>query len=250
VKKKNLVTLLAIAFMVALVATGMFYGLFVTKLKSNAGGKTLIVAAKPLEAGTVLAADDVKSISWSSDELPAGSYQRPEQVTELNARLIAERDAVVKTVAEIHFVQIELENLVLRVTTLDPLRQNQFLQLAPDGLLWLQKTQPCKLLGDGARALGRAAVPEIGRRRGEDAQPIVSGVIVKPLILDRQDRVDQLGRHLRQRRVDTLLGEDAECQVIAIVEHSGRLVHLADAPEGRLVRQASPEADDVRRGGD
>ena len=80
-KKKNLVTLLAIAFMVALVATGMFYGLFVTKLKSNAGGKTLIVAAKPLEAGTVLAADDVKSISWSSDELPAGSYQRPEQVT-------------------------------------------------------------------------------------------------------------------------------------------------------------------------
>ncbi len=80
-KKKNLVTLLAIAFMVALVATGMFYGLFVTKLKSNGSGKTLVVAAKPLEAGTVLAADDVKSVAWPAEELPQGAFERPDQVT-------------------------------------------------------------------------------------------------------------------------------------------------------------------------
>ena len=80
-KKKNLVTLLAIAFMVALVATGMFYGLFVTKLKSNGPGKTLVVAAKPLEAGAVLTADDVKTVAWSAEELPAGAYEKPEQVT-------------------------------------------------------------------------------------------------------------------------------------------------------------------------
>ncbi|MEO5924398.1 MAG: Flp pilus assembly protein CpaB [Bryobacteraceae bacterium] len=79
-KKKNLVTLLAIAFMVALVATGMFYGLFVTKLKSNDSGKTLVVAAKSLEAGTIIAEGDVKSISWPAEELPKGSYERPEQV--------------------------------------------------------------------------------------------------------------------------------------------------------------------------
>jgi pilus assembly protein CpaB len=80
-KKKNLVTLLAIAFMVALVATGMFYGLFVTKLKSNGSGNTVVVAAKSLEAGTVLAADDVKSIAWPAEELPQGAFQHPEQVT-------------------------------------------------------------------------------------------------------------------------------------------------------------------------
>jgi pilus assembly protein CpaB len=80
-KKKNLVTLLAIAFMVALVATGMFYGLFVTKLKSNASGKTVVVAAKPLEAGTVLAMDDIKSIPWPAEELPQGAYEHTEQVT-------------------------------------------------------------------------------------------------------------------------------------------------------------------------
>jgi pilus assembly protein CpaB len=80
-KQKNLVTLLAIAFMVALVATGMFYGLFVTKLKSNGSGKTLVVAAKPLEAGAVIGAEDIKSIPWSAEELPQGAFERPEQVT-------------------------------------------------------------------------------------------------------------------------------------------------------------------------
>ena len=80
-KKKNLVTLLAIAFMVALVATGMFYGLFVSKLKSNGSGKTLVVAARPLEAGTVLTADDVKSVAWPAEELPQGAYEHSAQVT-------------------------------------------------------------------------------------------------------------------------------------------------------------------------
>ncbi|MFM2123558.1 MAG: Flp pilus assembly protein CpaB [Acidobacteriota bacterium] len=80
-KKKNLVTLLGIALVVALVSTGVFYGLFVTKLKSENSGKTLVVAAKPLEAGTVLTAGDVKAVAWPADELPQGAFEKPEQVT-------------------------------------------------------------------------------------------------------------------------------------------------------------------------
>ena len=80
-KKKNLVTLLAIAFMVALVATGMFYGLFVTELKSNGSGKTLVVASKALEAGTVLSGDDVKMVAWPAEVLPEGAFEHAEQVT-------------------------------------------------------------------------------------------------------------------------------------------------------------------------
>lgn len=80
-KKKNLVTLLGIALVVALVSTGVFYGLFVTKLKSENSGRTLVVAAKPLEAGTVLAAGDVKAVAWPAEELPQGAYEKPEQVT-------------------------------------------------------------------------------------------------------------------------------------------------------------------------
>jgi Flp pilus assembly protein CpaB len=79
-RKKNLVTLLGIALVVALISTGVFYGLFVNNLKSTANGKTLVVAAKDLEAGTVLAATDVKMIPWGSEEAPQGAYENPAQV--------------------------------------------------------------------------------------------------------------------------------------------------------------------------
>ena len=74
-KKNNLLKLLGIAFVVAMVATGVFYGLFVDRLSSNSGsGKMLVVAARTLKAGTVLQASDVKLIPWPADQLPAGAY--------------------------------------------------------------------------------------------------------------------------------------------------------------------------------
>jgi pilus assembly protein CpaB len=80
-KKKNLMTLLGIALVVAIIATGLFYGLFVSKLQSEAGsGKTLVVAAKPLEAGRVLTAADLKAIPWPAAELPGGAFERVNQV--------------------------------------------------------------------------------------------------------------------------------------------------------------------------
>jgi pilus assembly protein CpaB len=79
-KQKNLATLLGIALVVALLATGVFYGLFVTKLKSSASGKTIVVAAKGLEAGTTLVSTDVKAIAWPANELPDGAYEKPDQL--------------------------------------------------------------------------------------------------------------------------------------------------------------------------
>jgi pilus assembly protein CpaB len=74
-KKNNLVKLLGIAFVVAIVATGVFYGLFVSKMTSNSGnGKMLVVAARPLKPGTVLQAVDVRVVPWLGDQLPKGSY--------------------------------------------------------------------------------------------------------------------------------------------------------------------------------
>jgi len=92
-KQKNLATLLGIALVVALLATGIFYGLFVTKLKSNASGKTLVVAARSLEAGIVLAPSDMKTVAWPATELPNGAYEKPEQLrgkTLLSSLSIAE----------------------------------------------------------------------------------------------------------------------------------------------------------------
>ena len=80
-KKNNLVKLLGIALVVAIISTGLFYGLFVNKLSSNAGsGNTLVVAAKPLKAGTVLQPSDVKTIPWVAPELPKGNFGKTDDV--------------------------------------------------------------------------------------------------------------------------------------------------------------------------
>jgi len=74
-KKNNLLKLLGIAFVVATIATGVFYGLFVSKMSSNTGaGKMLVVAARPLKAGTVLKTEDVKLVPWQGNQLPKGSF--------------------------------------------------------------------------------------------------------------------------------------------------------------------------------
>jgi Flp pilus assembly protein CpaB len=80
-KKNNLYKLLGIAFVVAIVATGIFYGLFVSKMSSSTGsGKTLVVAARTLQAGTVVQAADVKLIAWPGPQLPKGAFEHAEQV--------------------------------------------------------------------------------------------------------------------------------------------------------------------------
>ncbi len=80
-KKNNLYKLLGIAFVVAIVSTGIFYGLFVSKMSSKTGsGKMLVVAAKTLKAGVVLQSTDVKLIPWPAQQLPKGAFERVDQV--------------------------------------------------------------------------------------------------------------------------------------------------------------------------
>jgi pilus assembly protein CpaB len=80
-KKNNLLKLLGIALVVAIVSTGIFYGLFVNKLSSSTGsGKTLVVAAKTLKAGTLLEASDLKTVPWPAETLPKGSYGTVDQL--------------------------------------------------------------------------------------------------------------------------------------------------------------------------
>src|ERR1700704_2001359 len=81
-KQNNLAKLLGIALVVAIIATGVFYGLFVTKLSSSTGsGKMGVVASKPIPAGTVLAEKDLQSIPWPGEKTPSGAFETPEQVT-------------------------------------------------------------------------------------------------------------------------------------------------------------------------
>jgi pilus assembly protein CpaB len=80
-KQNNLAKLLGIALVVAILATGVFYGLFVNKLSSSTGsGKMVVVAAKPIPVGTVLAETDVRSIPWPVEQTPAGAFDKARQV--------------------------------------------------------------------------------------------------------------------------------------------------------------------------
>jgi pilus assembly protein CpaB len=80
-KQNNLGKLLGIALVVAIIATGVFYGLFVNKLSSSTGsGKMVVVAAKPIPAGTVLTEKDVQSIPWPVEGTPAGAFEGAQQV--------------------------------------------------------------------------------------------------------------------------------------------------------------------------
>jgi pilus assembly protein CpaB len=80
-KKNNLLKLLGIAFVVAIISTGVFYGLFVNRLSSNSGsGKMLVVAAQTLKAGTVLKSTDVKLIPWLGPDVPKGAFSNPDEV--------------------------------------------------------------------------------------------------------------------------------------------------------------------------
>ena len=80
-KKNNMLKLLGIAFVVAILSTGIFYGLFVNKLSSSTGsGKTVVIAAHPLKSGALIAAADVKTISWPGDQIPKGTFEKPDDV--------------------------------------------------------------------------------------------------------------------------------------------------------------------------
>jgi Flp pilus assembly protein CpaB len=60
--KRNMVPLLGIAFVVAIISTGIFYGLFAGKLRSSSDirGHSVVIAARDLDRGTVIQASDLR----------------------------------------------------------------------------------------------------------------------------------------------------------------------------------------------
>jgi pilus assembly protein CpaB len=79
--KRNIVPLLGIAFVVAIVSTGIFYGLFAGKLKSSVGempGQSILVAARNLDPGTVVQPTDVRVSEVKG--IFKGGFSKPEEL--------------------------------------------------------------------------------------------------------------------------------------------------------------------------
>jgi Flp pilus assembly protein CpaB len=104
--KRNMVPLLGIAFVAAIVATGVVYGLFGGRLRAKAPeltGQSIVVAARDLDRGSVIKADDLQ-VSQVKGALK-GSYSKVD-------------DAVGATLLEA--VQKNEPLLEGRVASLDP----------------------------------------------------------------------------------------------------------------------------------
>jgi len=78
--KRNMVPLLAIAFVVAIISTGVFYGLFAGKLRSSSDlpGHAIVVAARDMDRGTVVQASDLR-VSEMQGAL-GGAFSKPEEI--------------------------------------------------------------------------------------------------------------------------------------------------------------------------
>src|ERR1700730_14384804 len=79
--KRNIVPLLGIAFLVAIVSTGIFYGLFAGKLRSSVGElpvQSIVVAERNLDAGTVVQATDLR-VSEVKGALKGG-FSKPQEL--------------------------------------------------------------------------------------------------------------------------------------------------------------------------
>jgi len=79
--KKNLMPLLGVAFVAAIIATGIFYGLLITRLHpaESAASNRVTVAARALDRGAVLKPDDLKTLDWTG-KLPLGVLASPDNV--------------------------------------------------------------------------------------------------------------------------------------------------------------------------
>jgi pilus assembly protein CpaB len=79
--KRNMVPLLGIAFVVAIISTGVFYGLFAGRLHSASAdgpGQSIVVAGRNLDRGTVIQASDLR-VSQLKGTLK-GSFAKPQDV--------------------------------------------------------------------------------------------------------------------------------------------------------------------------
>ena len=78
---KNLAPLLAIAFVVAIICTAVFYGLVAGKLDTGVQASvTAVIATHDIPRGSAIKPLDVKSIPWTGVELPAGAFSITSQV--------------------------------------------------------------------------------------------------------------------------------------------------------------------------
>ncbi len=106
----------------------------------------------------------------------------------------------VEACAEIHAVQVELEDLRLAQARLEHERDDGFLQLAADRSLVREEQRARELLCQRRCALARFALTHVVEHRARKPQRIDAGVVVEPAVLGGDERVLQVEARSRRAR--------------------------------------------------
>ncbi len=106
--------------------------------------------------------------------------------------------------AEEDLVEVDLEDRMLVEVALDPQRQQRFTEFAVERAIVGEKAFG-DLLGDRAATLDDRAGANIGEHRPTQTPPVETPVPEKSPVLGRQERREQRGRDLVDRRVRPML---------------------------------------------
>ena len=100
--------------------------------------------------------------------------------------------------AEVDAVEIEFEDLILRIPALEPQRQDRLLDLARQRALLGQEQVLRQLLGQRRAALDAAPADHVAHEGARDAEGIDADMVVEPPVLDRHESLRQIGRQVDQ----------------------------------------------------
>ncbi len=144
----------------------------------------------------------------------------------------------VDAVAEVDLVQVELEDLLLRVLLLHPDGERRLLQLSRVRLLRVGDERVLhELLGDRGPSLHDRPRPEVREERPQDRFAAQRPVLVEALVLDGEDGLLRDRRDVAQRDdVAILVQEDGGEHRLAVVRvDHGPLRRARELAEGRAL---------------
>ena len=146
----------------------------------------------------------VVAVGVADDGRDAGALAQG-QLAQILAEVVLGRDlhAVVRA-AEVDYVQVGLQDLLLGQLLLHLKRQIGLLHLALVVLVGIEQRQLDQLAGDGGRAL-QAAAHDVVKHRAGHALDVHAVVLPEACVLDGDDRVDQLLGNVLVVHVDAVL---------------------------------------------
>ena len=149
----------------------------------------------------------------------------------------------VRAAAEVHRVEIALEDLVFGEALFDLVGERGFAQLPVDGALAVGEHRPHVLLGDRRAALFDGAGLDVALQGAADGAVVDAVVVVEPVVLDGDDGVADVERDLGERdRLPVLAGIQGGDQAAVGGEDLGGLRRRRDRVQiHRICAGGAPE---------